>query len=468
MKPVTRPTARSRPRNLDVSSQLELFASLPISVKEEPIQIEPPAPPPPPIVLPDQDLADVPVPPPEVVHTNDESESTPFDNSFPDDATDFDPATLEALTPMPENHLNKNAADDLADLFDSDPFFNPEIDPATTERSGPDPLPSSAPDMSPESPPPTAEERLLDTIVGEPTEAREPITPDTTVPAAVEPDRAQSRVTSLERELGIVRDQLLRETQLRQAESVRFATSEREWKRKSLTAGRTALNMGENLAGGPTPRYPAPVIAMAIVALIFSTGLAFFVGRASTPPREDPPADAAPADGPPAVAAETAPIPAPVLTPVPRETQPTPTPWPALKGAGFKATRDGDALLVRFNYGVFARGTEMTGAACQDLRRIANTLTSSSAPYNIEVEGHTDAAPVSSGRPYSGNHELGLARAKVAAEYLSKQCGLPADRLTVTSAGEANPPYPNTTPESRRLNRTVVLKLTPTSASRSP
>jgi flagellar motor protein MotB len=131
-----------------------------------------------------------------------------------------------------------------------------------------------------------------------------------------------------------------------------------------------------------------------------------------------------------------------------------------LEGKGFKTARTGNTLSIRFNYGVFARGTEMTGAACQDLRRIASTLTPSGKQLRIEVEGHTDAAPVSSGRPYAGNHELGLSRAKVVAEYLSKQCGLPADILKVTSAGEANPPFPNTTAESRKLNRTVVLKLT--------
>jgi len=37
---------------------------------------------------------------------------------------------------------------------------------------------------------------------------------------------------------------------------------------------------------------------------------------------------------------------------------------------------------------------------------------------------------------------------------------LSPSNVTTSSAGESNPPYPNTTTENRAKNRTVVLKIT--------
>ena len=65
---------------------------------------------------------------------------------------------------------------------------------------------------------------------------------------------------------------------------------------------------------------------------------------------------------------------------------------------------------------------------------------------------------------YSGNYELGLARARTVVDYLVQECNLPAGSAVAVSAGGApNTPYPNTDAESRLKNRTVVLKLVPAS-----
>lgn len=62
---------------------------------------------------------------------------------------------------------------------------------------------------------------------------------------------------------------------------------------------------------------------------------------------------------------------------------------------------------------------------------------------------------------YATNAELGLARAVAAAERLSTASGLPLSVFALSSAAEANPPFPNTTAESRAQNRTVTVVLRP-------
>lgn len=553
VKPATRSSARSRPRNLDSSPQLELFPSLPVPAEVEPAPPEPPAPPtvetvgttaipesqpqtqvtepdlvpaPAPDLVPD--IAPDPVPQveepsleepslkepeldePDVEEPNlEEHELSSNESPFPDDATDFDPAQLEAMTTVPEDHpvpsdtppppaavpaaaAAPTEEEQLADLFESDPFFNPVIAP-------PVPAPSTPAEPSRTEPEPTAEERLLDSIVGKPAKPTEALALETPVPAdepvpvdepppADEPlslppeqqeamatevaaqeaiaqvigelDRARARVSELETELTRAREQAAREIQLRKAESVRHAAVEREWARKSLAASSGTLDKHDSLKEDSPQHRPAHVVALTLVLAAFAVALAFFAGRSCESRRvhaSDVTASPAPVDS----AAEALPSPMPAIASPRAEPPSPPAPWPVLEGAGFKTSRKGNELTLRFNYGAFARGTELTGAACQDLRRIANTLTPAMGNLHLEVEGHTDATPVSSGRPYGNNRELGLARAKVVVDYLSKQCGLPVNALSATSAGDATPPYPNTTPESRRLNRTVVLKVTP-------
>ena len=117
--------------------------------------------------------------------------------------------------------------------------------------------------------------------------------------------------------------------------------------------------------------------------------------------------------------------------------------------------------MVTFQYGVFTRGVELSSEARQDLKTIATAIKAKGNRFHIEVEGHTDSAKVSGGKSSaSNNRSLGLARAKAAASYLVKSCGLPATAVTTSSAGEDNPPYPNTTPENQKKNRTVVIRIT--------
>jgi chemotaxis protein MotB len=140
------------------------------------------------------------------------------------------------------------------------------------------------------------------------------------------------------------------------------------------------------------------------------------------------------------------------------KTEMTPINLPPLTGARWSCTTIGGETTVVFQYGLFSEGSELTATARQDLGTIASSL--KGKRFHLEVEGHTDStAMLKSKSNGSNNKALGLLRARKVNTYLTQQCGLPPERITVSSAGEFRPPFPNTTAENRKMNRTVVLKV---------
>ena len=79
-------------------------------------------------------------------------------------------------------------------------------------------------------------------------------------------------------------------------------------------------------------------------------------------------------------------------------------------------------------------------------------------PVIIEVQGHTDRAPIRSGR-FPSNWELSTARAQQVVNYLIQQ-GIPPQRLAAVGMGEYHPLDPADTPEAYRRNRRIELKIT--------
>ncbi len=73
----------------------------------------------------------------------------------------------------------------------------------------------------------------------------------------------------------------------------------------------------------------------------------------------------------------------------------------------------------------------------------------------IDIEGHTDSTGSD-----QYNMELSQRRASSVASYLAAQ-GIDTRRILTTGAGEARPLATNDSPEGRRLNRRVELRLTP-------
>ena len=79
-------------------------------------------------------------------------------------------------------------------------------------------------------------------------------------------------------------------------------------------------------------------------------------------------------------------------------------------------------------------------------------------PVIIEVQGHTDRAPIRSGR-FPSNWELSTARAQQVVNYLIQQ-GIPPQRLAAVGMGEYHPLDPADNPEAYRRNRRIELKIT--------
>ena len=75
----------------------------------------------------------------------------------------------------------------------------------------------------------------------------------------------------------------------------------------------------------------------------------------------------------------------------------------------------------------------------------------------IRVDGHTDDVPIQSGR-FASNWDLSLARAPSVVRYLVSQ-GVPPQRLSANGFGEYQPLDGTETPEARRRNRRIELKL---------
>lgn len=76
----------------------------------------------------------------------------------------------------------------------------------------------------------------------------------------------------------------------------------------------------------------------------------------------------------------------------------------------------------------------------------------------IQVQGHTDVDPVRSSK-YRSNWELSADRAMQVVRYLIQR-GIPATRLGAAALGEFHPVEKGESPEAKRLNRRIEIKIT--------
>ena len=388
---------------------------------------------------------------------------------------------LPFLTPAPGSGV---------DVFEADPFFNPPAPLApVTDEPPPDELPAD-PDPPVASTPAlmaSAEERLLESIVSQ---------PDDTEAAraqglARELRAFKIRCAALETELNGARLALNQAHQARTETETRFEQAEKQWTGK-LSQLRQMLDEVEDARDDVfQKRVPKLLFIGTLIAGIVATLFAYLIGAGQSTPApivlpEPAPTLAAGIAHPLPVAQPAAPLeppiptptPAPILMPelganpprlkAPVNEAPLPKPtarpagkstvWPALSGSRWNTVSSARELKVVFHYGIFTRGTELSSTARQDLSHIASAL--KGQPFLIEVEGHTDSTRNLKAKGNGKrNQALGLARAKVVARYLIDAGGLPAAAVTTSSAGETQPPYPNTSEANQQKNRTVVLKI---------
>ena len=113
---------------------------------------------------------------------------------------------------------------------------------------------------------------------------------------------------------------------------------------------------------------------------------------------------------------------------------------------------------------LFAPGqARINPAGEQQLAQIGQALVDIAAlipddiPWVLQVDGHTDDVPVTSG--YADNWDLSTERALSVVRFFIAQ-GVPADRLAATGFGEFQPIDKADTDEARQRNRRIELKLT--------
>lgn len=77
----------------------------------------------------------------------------------------------------------------------------------------------------------------------------------------------------------------------------------------------------------------------------------------------------------------------------------------------------------------------------------------------IEIEGHTDNVPISSGSRYENNRELSVERARSVYEYIMTQENFIDENMKIAGYGESKPIASNSTEEGRAKNRRVTIKI---------
>jgi flagellar motor protein MotB len=129
---------------------------------------------------------------------------------------------------------------------------------------------------------------------------------------------------------------------------------------------------------------------------------------------------------------------------------------------GVIARQDNRDLLLSFADGLFEPGGNvLRPAAKQTLSALGRQLDTAKQTFSIGVAGYTDNVALPKERQdYRDNSALALARAVAVVEHLRAHTRLPGHVFTVQGLGGDLTPYPNDTPDNRRRNRTVVLRIT--------
>jgi len=132
-----------------------------------------------------------------------------------------------------------------------------------------------------------------------------------------------------------------------------------------------------------------------------------------------------------------------------------------LAGSGLILESESGVLVVAFPVGLFPNGARLSTEGRGALADLGVRLSRFNGDVSFTVIGHTDEIPVSPYSQYVDNEDLGFARARVAAQELSANSRIPLTRFAVTSSGAVDPPFPISTAEDHKQNRTVVLWVHP-------
>ena len=221
----------------------------------------------------------------------------------------------------------------------------------------------------------------------------------------------------------------------------------------SMTASGAALLVG------------ALVIVLAALALFMRAGApakkasASVSNQFSASPAPSP-ALQAPAAGPAADPGMSA-LPASAPEPghgLPGAAAPGPAAWPDISVPGVRVTAASNELLVVFAESLFSARAELSEDGRRRLLKVAGACAGRAPEFQFVFQGHADPGRITSGA-FPDNRALAQARADAALALWRDHGKILASSLKAISKGEDSPPYPNTTPEMRRRNRTVTIRI---------
>jgi chemotaxis protein MotB len=133
-------------------------------------------------------------------------------------------------------------------------------------------------------------------------------------------------------------------------------------------------------------------------------------------------------------------------------------------------TPDGNIEITLASDVTFGAGSaELSEAGRKSIKTLAPILKGKFAPYQVRVEGHTDATPLAKTKPkYSDNFGLGSARSLAVVRFMETDLGIEPTRLMSASRGEHNPKADNKSDSGKRQNRRVeVVVVVPHDAAMS-
>jgi chemotaxis protein MotB len=130
---------------------------------------------------------------------------------------------------------------------------------------------------------------------------------------------------------------------------------------------------------------------------------------------------------------------------------------PLVKEGKVRVTQNSRGVSVEINASVLFNSGEasLNADSREALRALAVLLRDD--PHTLQVEGHTDPAPIRSST-FPSNWELSAARASAVVR-LFIDSGVPAARMTVVGHGSNIPVATNDDPEGRARNRRVAVTI---------
>ena len=245
---------------------------------------------------------------------------------------------------------------------------------------------------------------------------------------------------------------------------------------------RTAASLAPPPPRAPTePRMPLTVrvrdwfagveldrrmVALVLVLCVLVGLIGFWSAcpRGETAPAEPAPESVAAPAAPPSPAPAPAPI---AAVPVPAPAAPAPAPALAVSDWKIPGTTvlkiDNGGQLVRFDAPVFVSTDRISVEGMRALKAVAAKLVALKSGARVVVTGFTDDVPLSKTTDqFKSNADIAAARAQVAKAHLEQFAR--ANKMLVFEARTGEPaqaPYPNDSPQNRRLNRTATVQVFP-------